>query len=74
MCKYVCALSRVFMCVLRAQTGPIDLLRAAVVVMVTEEEERKISDLLSLETEVLTEYRTHTQARARTHTHTKPTE
>lgn len=39
---------------------------AAAVVMVTEEEERKISDLPSLETEVLTEYRTHRRAHINT--------
>lgn len=51
------------MCVyVLAQTGPIDLLRAAAVVMVTDEEERKISDLLSPETEALAE---------RAHTHTQ---
>lgn len=51
----------------RAETGPIDLLRAAAaVVMVTEEEDSRTLDLLSLETKVLTEYRTHTHTGWRT--------
>lgn len=53
-----------YMCMCELRQAPIDLLRAVAVVMVTEEEERKISDRLSLEAEVLTEYRiqdTHTQ-------------
>lgn len=55
------------MCMCELRQAPIDLLRAVAVVMVTEEEERKISDLVSLETEVLAECRTHG---GHTYTHT----
>lgn len=62
------------MCMCELRQAPIDLLRAVAVVMVTEEEGRKISDLLSPETEVLTEYRTRTHRGTHTHSHTKPME
>lgn len=50
-CKYLWVCFRVCVRMLYAQTGPIDLLRVvAAVVMVTEEDKRKISNLQSLET------------------------